>query len=243
MNEPQDPEVINSIIHLKSWQKKRFKFHHPLLDTCRPIPEDTVPSLVGKVLAGDKEARQELIMGHLILVKWLVGRYLYHWRETRRFQDDICSEGVAAVVEYVDQITADRKDDFRAVLVVKIKFAIEVYLNDMRTLVSASRATNFRRLKDGELPEYHYHTQLEGHSASEDGAAEYSNREASTYDDTPEYIDLLDSLERLKEIDSEEMVDMVLLVLEQQHQLLEEDLTERERELIHRLSSIGAYCG
>ncbi len=225
------------IIHLTGRQKNRLPFSHPVLD-CREheLTVDEIGPLVERHLKGDAAATEALILGNLVLVKWLVGRYLFHWPESRRFEDEICSEGLVAVTEGIREIDGPvGAGAIRAVLVVKIKSAIETFLNDFRSPIHASLSTNWRRVRQGRDPEYQY-TEAVGVTPESGGSV---RNDVGVYDDTPAYVDVLDSLERLREVDSEEMVDMVLLAIEQQHRLLESDLTDEERKLIAALASIA----
>lgn len=231
-------EKNTGIIHLTARQKNRLPFAHPLLDNRdAELTADEMEPLVARHLTGDRSATEALILGNLVLVKWLVGRYLFHWPESRRFEDDICSEGIMAVTAGIQEIDGPvGAGTIRAILVVKIKSAIEEYLNDFRSPVHASLSTNYRRVRQGRDPEYQYTETLTGNYELHERA----HLDVGVYDDTPAYIDVLDSLEHLRAVDSEEMVDMILLAIEQQHNLLEEDLTDRERKLIAALSSIAA---
>ena len=245
--EPTRGEYVTKntgIIHLTSRQKNLLPFAHPVLgDRSAELTEEEVGPLVNRHLAGDKSATDVLVMGNLVLVKWLVGRYLYHWPESWRFEEDMCSEGITAVVQGIGEIDGPVGGGaIRAVLVVKIKKAIEEYLNDFRSPVYASLSTNYRRIRDGREPEYNYTESLGAERQCDEGRSVSSGntRDVGVYDDTPAYIDVLDSLEHLKAIDSEEMVDLILLAIERQHNLLETDLTDDDRKLIACLSSIAA---
>lgn len=233
----QSCDKNTAVIHLSNRQRNRLPFQHELLDGVDELAEESFAPLVERHIAGDRRATDELIMGNLVLVKWLVGRYLYHWPETRRFSDDICSEGIAAVTEFFNKLKQPAEaTSLKAILVVKIKSSIETLINDLRSPIHASLRTNFRRAASGENPEYYYAGAIERDGHGKDVLDHGQFGSLGRFDDTPEYIDVLDSLERLKEVDGEEMVDLVLLAIESQHNMAEADLTDDMRRLIKALA-------
>ena len=136
----------------------------------------------------------------------------------------MASEGITAVTEIVSELSeAIKSSELRAVMVVRIKRAIEFYLNDNRSIVRAGLSTNFSRLKAGQELEYANSVSLDEKLV--DGQL----------DENLTCVDVLDSLDALDCIDKEEFVDMVLLMLERHPQILESEAPERIKRLIERI--------
>lgn len=227
---------MTHLIHLTNGQKNQLDFDHPLLSGAVEISDDDLPDLISRHLDGDQQATDDLILGNLFLVKWVVGRYLYNWPSSKPYVDDMCSDGMLSVVQVVNNLqSADVA--IRPIIVNHVKLNIETLLNDIRYQVNASLSTNFRRLRDGKPLETHT-------NASEDsvnrpsGYMNMPNDLVCSYDDTPDYIDALDSLQYLQGLDHEEMVDAVLSIIEMNHNLLECDLTDAERTLLSKLTEL-----
>ena len=214
-----------NLIHLTSRQTRCRKFEHPLLDYSTEADAVVVNKQIEFYLkTRSKQAYDDLILGNLILVKWVVGRYLHYWPESRPYEEDMASEGITAVTSIVselsDLVTAS---ELRAMMVVRIKRQIEFYLNDNRSMVRAGLSTNFSRLKQGRELEY-------ANSVSLDEKLCHGQ-----LDENLACIDVLDSLDALDCIDKEEFVDMVLLMLERHPQILESEAPERIKVLIERI--------
>ena len=214
-----------NLIHLTSQQTRCKSFDHPLLEYSTDVNAEVLDKLVEfYIKTRSKQAYDDLILGNLILVKWVVGRYLHHWPESRPYADDMASEGIMAVTEIVAGLDETIKSsELRAVMVVRIKRAIEFYLNDNRSIVRAGLSTNFSRLKAGQELEYANSVSLDEKLV--DGQL----------DESFAAIDVLDSLDALDCIDKEEFVDLVLLMLERHPQILESEAPERVKNLIERI--------
>lgn len=213
-----------NLIHLTSRQTKQAKFNHPLLENSKELEADVLDKLIEFYIAShDKTAFDDLILGNLILVKWVVGRFLYHWPESREFEDDMASEGIVAITEIVTGLTEVLPGvQLRAMIVARVKGKIERYLNDNRSLVRASTRTNQRRFREGKDLEYTNTVQLD-------------ERAVSALDDNLAAIDILDSLDSIESIDNEELIDAVMLAIEHHPQLLESELSLPLKELIERI--------
>lgn len=217
-----------NVIHLTSKQKTRMPFNHPLLDNAKDLEETEIPALLFRHFKGDSQATQSLVLGNLGLVRAIVGRFLYHWPDSRRFEDDMVSEGFTALIQVLEDLTLRKQHHLRPMMVMRIKLNIEVMLNDLRSHAAASLRTNFKRLKAGKAPEYIFAGQL---NESTDAPAGSDSGELC--------VDVLDCLERLQEVDSEEMVDLVLNALEQFHRIKESDLLPQDMELLLKLTKLG----
>jgi DNA-directed RNA polymerase specialized sigma subunit len=229
-------DVQQSVIHLRKekgfWAQRFYHFEHELnVYAEKKLSRNEAELLMQRHLRNEPGATDDLIIGHICLIYWLVGRYVHHWVECRRFIDDMYSEGLLALVQSVKEIDESQDIDvFRGKVIVRTKSNIENMLNNLRFPVNASLSTNFRRIRDSKPTEHKV-----GESFNESLGGVYS------YDDGPTYVDLLDSLRALQEVDSEEMVDLVLLAMEQRHNILEQDLTDKERDMINILSKLGGH--
>ena len=208
-----------NIIKLTKGQKRQMKVEHPLLDNTEPMTDEQVIDAWG---ANDDDA---LIMGHLFFIKIIVGRFLAHWPETRRFEEDMVSEGLAAVTETVKEAMDAYRlpDNFQATVWTKIRTGIEIMLNRDRSMVAPGRTKQWEEVKAGREPIYNYAKQL---NENLDGGAE---------DPALEFIDILDELEHLAEEDRESLQMVVYRCMERDHNILESDLTKDE---VNRITKI-----
>ncbi len=219
------------IIRLGNTQKKCIRVDHPLLNGSELMDEedfllsrDLFLQSEGGAKAG---ARERIIMGHISPIGTIVGRFLAGWSETTRFEEDMVSEGLAAVVMCVDNLkigTTHHK--FRSAVWSKIVNNIETMLNDSRSMFSASQSTNYRRVENGEEPEYNYTQEIR------------EELDAGVMDDQMEFIDMLDELESLGKEDRESFRAIILRCMETEQGLNEEDLTDEEIEQINNLAKM-----
>ena len=214
-----------NLVHLTSQQTKRRRFRHPLLDSTEDIDAEVLAKQIEFYIATrSKQAKDDLIMGNLILVKWVVGRYLYHWPETRPYDDDMVSEGFTAVTTIVSELDeVVPPHELRAMMVARIKWKIEEWLNNNRSIVRASLRTNWNRLSEGRELEYVNSVPLD------------ENLLPGELDENLTCVDVLDSLDALDAIDKEEFIDVVLLMLERYPQILESEIPDRIRVMIERI--------
>jgi len=139
------------IIRLAKCQTMTARVCNPIFDQLKKIDDDENERLVTEFYRKQTpELRQEIFLSNLHLVRHTVGRYICHWPETKRWEDDIVSVGLMALLEKIDGLEKRRLDHFRAWVVPHIKWRIEEYLNNNRTSVAASLSTNLRRMKQGE---------------------------------------------------------------------------------------------
>lgn len=138
------------IIRLSRGQVKWSAVNNPIFDFIRVRTDTENSTLVSAfAITRSEELRAELIFSNLHLVQHTVGRYLANWPETKRWKDDMVSVGVETLIKQIDKIDGAFPDRFRGKTVLHIKSQIEMHLNDIRTAVSASLSTNYRRLRDG----------------------------------------------------------------------------------------------
>lgn len=220
---------MSYLVYLNKTQREKMDFDHPLLNRCPLMDEEQMQGL----LDGYKEnpqahVRDEVIQGNMLLVANLVGRFLFYWPETRRFEEDIVSEGLLGLVEgfdaFVEQGGGTVKE-LRSMSVVLVKKKIRYYMNDMAGTFGAPLTTNERRVRNGEPLQRTYAQSLPD-NISDDAI------------DPFDVVDALDAYQALLECDGEEVVDLVMIALEHRHDILESDLSTSEKELIRKLASI-----
>lgn len=158
------------IIRLSKSQTQWTAVNDPLFESKIVRTDEENESLVkAYAITKSTELREELILCNLHLVEHTVGRYLANWPETRRWKDDMVSVGVETLIRRVDAIDKDTKAEyFRAKAVLHIKSYIEMHLNDSRTSVYASLATNYRRVRQGRplasIPEHSLDKMMENNN-------------------------------------------------------------------------------
>ena len=208
-----------NIIKLTKGQKRLMKVEHPLLDNTKLMTDEQVIDAWG---ANDKDG---LIMGHFFFIKIIVGRFLAHWPETRRFEEDMVSEGLVAVTETVNKVMEAYRlpEDFQATVWTKIRVGIEIMLNRDRSLFAPGTTKQWEEVKAGREPIYNYAKQFN------------ENLEGGAEDPSLEFIDILDELEHLTEEDRENFQMIVYRCMERDHNILESDLTEDE---VDRITNI-----
>jgi len=220
------------VVHLRKDQQNTSKFSHPMQKFGIDLEDEEVEQLMQVVLdeSQDKKtrdkARDDLILSYIHIVNWMVGRYVSNWFESREYVDDMYSEALLAVTQVVNQMTEVDLNSTLAKIIVTIKTNIDMMLNEMRFPIHASLRTQYRRIAVGASPEY-----IDATIIHDD--------EVSVQDESFMMVDVLDSLERLQEVDSEEMIDLVLLALENHHEIRKRDISDEERELIEQLVKIG----
>lgn len=201
---------MSEIISLSPTMQRRMGFNHYLMDQA------------DKKEAKDCKTEDEMITGHIWMVKDMVSRFRAHWPETRRLTDDLVSVGLEALTEFFRD---DNLFDFNRVNSF-IHDRMRDYINDNRSAFGASRAVNYRRQQKGEPLEYHFTIQLNDELVGED---DYSTK----------YVDILDAVERLAETDREDMHTLILHFLNHNHKIDEASLSNEERAAVERLSEIG----
>jgi hypothetical protein len=120
----------------------------------KPLLKEQVDALVAKVLEGDVEARNELILAHLSMLSHTVGRYLYNWPLTRRFLDEMVSAGVLGMTQAVTGLTEEMLEEktVGVVMLGYIRKHIEEEVARLRGIAPASVRTNQRRVAEGLEP-------------------------------------------------------------------------------------------
>jgi DNA-directed RNA polymerase specialized sigma subunit len=207
--------------------KYKHAFDHPLMNLAGDyiIPRGERKAAVDKWLATRKqEDRDAIILGTMWIVKDLVQRFRAHWPETKRFTDELVSEGVTSLTEFIDGL--ESSDDFFERVSQFIHSRMRDFINDNRCAFSASARTNRRRQADDKPLEYHY-------------AVSIQEQAIGRLDSSLQYVDIMDAVEQLADCDREDMYYLITMFLEQDHGIDEASLTDEERETVERLSDIG----
>jgi hypothetical protein len=197
-----------------------MKVEHPLLDGSAPITDKQIEE------AYDGKDRDTIIKGFFFAVKVIVGRFLANWPETRRFTDDMISEGLLTITEVTD--AALKVDplppNFQGIVWTRIRRAIEDMLNDNRSMFAPKSRTQWYLQEKGAEPVYNYAKQLE--ESIDLGLQDYAF----------EYVDIMDELSILAEEDRETLWRVICNCMEQDHNILEEDLTQEELDSIDQIT-------
>jgi hypothetical protein len=126
-------------------------FKHPLLDQVKSYTEAEMDALVDE-LKGEPQIRTTMICALRCCLKNTVGRYLFHWPESRPFVDDMISEGFTALCEIpLDKLS---KHGILKIANRRIQDKINLFLNKNRSLASPSLRKQKYLQKDGENPIY-----------------------------------------------------------------------------------------
>lgn len=147
--------MFKGMVKLQPGQQRVRHFHHPLLDTSNePLSEEEVSELVKKFLHGDANARDELVLCHLSMLRHTIGRYLYHWPLTGRFRDEMVSIGLYAMLYALNRLQAGMLEDttLGQYLLGHICSSIEDEIAKLRGICPAPPRTNRKRIKDGDEP-------------------------------------------------------------------------------------------
>lgn len=223
---PTDGSNPMNIIRLTDGQKRQMKVEHPLLDGTIPI---TNSRLAKAYVLGDRDT---IIKGFFFAIKIIVGRFLANWPETRRFTDDMISEGLLVITEAAD--AALKVDplphNFQGIVWTQIRRAIEDMLNKNRSMFAAPNRTQWRLQEKGTEPNYNYAKQL--NESIDYGLQDYSL----------EYVDIMDELNHLAEEDRETLQRVICNCMEQDHNIMEQDLTQEELDSIDQITKAITSC-
>ncbi len=148
-------KMSKCMVRLTPTQLRCSPVKHPLFDgIAGPLDEEQLSELVPLALGGDECARDELIVGHLSMLRHTVGRYLHHWPLTRRFLDEMVSAGVYGMVHAL-QILNEGSLESKTIgtyLLQHIYKHIETEVCALRGIAPAPIRTNQKRVKEGLAP-------------------------------------------------------------------------------------------
>jgi len=226
--------MTETIISLNPSMKKRLDFDHPVMDMIEQgesgkMGGTTTMTLVRRFAdTGSTQDRDDLVMGWLWLAKDLVCRFRAHWPQTLNMTDDLASEAMVALSEFVTDRTSAIKTpkEFYSKCQQFVHTRLRDYINDNRSTFASSTRTNRNRQRDDQPLEYNYACE---HNEELNGATDFD----------PCYVDVLDSIEALQDCDKEEMQEMILMFLQHDHDIAEADLSDKERAALEKLSKMG----
>lgn len=210
-----------NIIRLTDGQRRCSKINHPLLDGVEKMDASYLEEIWPACHEdSNQHLRDEVIMGHLYCIKNIVGRFLAHWPESQRFEDDMVSEGILATTNVVNNLKPKLVEDLQKKIWGHIKDDIEIMLNDNRSTFSASKRENYSLKTEGEEVEYNYAQSIQ------DGT------EKGSFDNDPQFIDFMDELEQFSETDREHFRHLITQCMDQEHDIPESELSEKDKEAI-----------
>lgn len=168
-------------------------------------------------LSGCQKSTDMLVEGHGFLCALVVGRYLYNWPSTQRFEEDMMGEAYLALCQTIQGIdNVERWEWLVNDIILSVRSSIETYINDNQTLVRSSLRTNFRRLKDGEPLEYSTHRNL-------------GVNDGFYYDPGYGLVAFKFAMDHLRQYDKEEVFDVAVTELER----VKGPITNRELKLLN----------
>lgn len=139
------------VIRLSKSQTTSARLTHPVFDNLLVKSDDENRELLEQYLESPSEVlKDEIVRSNLHLVRHTVGRYIAHWTDSRRWEEDMISVGLMTLVERVEKLTPKHAKYFRPWTVTHLKNDIERFLHKSRTSVSPNIMTDYRRLKAGE---------------------------------------------------------------------------------------------
>lgn len=136
------------VVKLSKTQNQVTWVNNPVFNSATILSDEENTKLLNRFLE-DPTLQDEAVFANLHLVRHTVGRYLFHWPETRRFEDDMISTGMMALIQLLLKVKRHEIGYFRAKAVIHIKGEIEQFLNKNQSNVTASHMTNYRRLSQG----------------------------------------------------------------------------------------------
>lgn len=178
-------------------QRKVKKFRHPFLDGSESHTKEQLEAIASEVLAGRKD-KDSLLMALRSCLRNLVGRYLYYFPESRRFEDEMVSEGILAIVSILDTLNEsmlEGKGIFH-LAASRINGAIKKFLNKNRAFTAPSLRYQYK------LPEPVYVKSISIHGVN---LKDETNDNIHPKDDGDEwkrdFIEILDCMKESDHID------------------------------------------
>jgi len=143
-----------NLIRLTAWQRSVKLFKHPMFEGTEILDADTLEALVGQ--RHEKGGEDTLILALRSTVRYLVGRYLWHWPASRPFLDEMVCEGMLAVTLMVRELEPEMLEDsnIQKLTSSRVCWRIENMLNKSQGVASASLWTQRERVEDGIDPIY-----------------------------------------------------------------------------------------
>lgn len=244
--------MSSTIIDLAPTMQIRLNFEHPLFDNVDDykIEVDDLP-LERFIEFRDPADRDTIILAMMWLAKDVVSRYRGHFPSIRHLTDDLCGESLLYLTEFVENLELDDMDDFFNKVQNHIRWRLRDYINDNRSTFSASRAQNERIEEEGGEPEYNfaveYCDEFNSKTCEDFEAIDYLD-EIITFvrmfrsNEIPmdeAKVDFMDAIDRIAEVDHEELRELVLGYLSSEHDIQEEELTPSQASLLEAVATIG----
>jgi hypothetical protein len=137
------------LVRLMAQQQGVYNVRNPLLDGCTVYKLEELEAMTG----GPPE---DLIMALRSLLRNIVGRYCRHWPCKRRFESDMVSEGMMAIVKLANSTVyiEDHERDIMYLASLHVRRAIERMINEMQSNAAPSFCTQEKRAREGEAPIY-----------------------------------------------------------------------------------------
>lgn len=182
-----------NLIHLMHYHKTVKHFDHPLLDGVRSYTGAELQSLALAAI-DDPSKGDDLAMALRSCLRHMIGRFLGNWPASDPYLDDMVSEGMFAVSKMIPQLSIDMLAG-RPVLKVasqRMQDAIEVMLNNMRSIAAPSTSTQCNLLRKGKDPLYLEAVNVVEEDAKTDSGHSYKN----------DIFDVLEQIEVKDEIDA-----------------------------------------
>lgn len=128
---------MDKVYQLHPKQTLSVNIEHPLFELC--VSDKTCEELYNNIAT-----RDVAMFNH---IRWLVGRYVKYFPRTSRFIDDMVGQAAYALAECLSLPNMEYQK-FLSFFDMKARYKIEQFLNDNRSMVSASLSTNKRAQKD-----------------------------------------------------------------------------------------------
>lgn len=195
-------KMSKCMVRLTPSQLRCRPVEHPLFDgIAGPFGDEELSELVPLAIEGDEHARNELVVGHLSMLRHTVGRYLYHWPLTRRFLDEMVSAGVYGMIHALQILNEESLEDktIGTYLLQHIYKHIESEVGALRGIAPAPVRTNQKRVQEGLEPIF---GDVVGEAASTPFLSSYSYIEPGF-----EEFDVLEAIEQLR--DEFEQLDII----------------------------------
>lgn len=127
---------------------KPYSVNHALMNNLPPYPsKETLSSLVDSVIAGDQEAKQQLIKHFLLVARQCIGTILAVYPQYQKELEEMVSEAAFQVVDIVDKISHGNRFEPKLMSYVAVRIFQQV--NEMLSAIYPIKVplTTQRRIK------------------------------------------------------------------------------------------------
>ena len=139
-----------NLIRLTANQRRVKAFDHPAFDDVVSYAPAELAHLTELRLQGAHP--EELTLALRSTARYIIGRYLWHYRESRPYVDEMVGEALLAVTMLVSSLQRDMLTDLtiQKLASSRIRTRIEVILNDIRGVVAPALITQRRATEAGQ---------------------------------------------------------------------------------------------